>query len=185
VSFVVNFLDLADNCLILPDMKDLVRTNNPARRSYTKQERYDRACLRVAMHIRGLWEEKGSSDTRLLEGLFLPDEFTVVGHSLNYNGKGRREHVIPRKVVIEECHAMLECGKDDVAIAKFIRDHVKIVLISKEEQERLDNWKQLRLRQTMPEDWKFGEVSDVFARLAVAGISRKSIEPDTLSESTT
>ncbi len=87
------------------------------RREYSHEERYERACQRVAMHIRGLWEETGHSDTRLLEGLFLPDEFTVVGRSHNYAGKGRREHVVPRLVIIKECLAMLAEGHDDKAIA--------------------------------------------------------------------
>ncbi|MGN6363667.1 hypothetical protein [Asticcacaulis taihuensis] len=149
---------------------------NSARRAYTSGERLERACLRVAMHIRGLWEEKGSSDTRLLDGLFLPDEFTVVGKSLNYDGRGRREHVVPRLVVIKECHDMLERGEGDREIAKFIRDHVKIVLISQEEQERLDRREQLALRQTMPSGWTFG--GDVYARLTHAGIEWSRTHPE-------
>ncbi|HTM79462.1 hypothetical protein [Asticcacaulis sp.] len=145
-----------------------MNTENSARCVYTTEERLERACQRVAMHIRGLWEEKGSSDTRLLDGLFMPDEFTVVGKSHNYDGKGRREHVVPRLVIIKECHAMLERGESDLAIAKFIRDHVRIVLISKEEQERLDQSEQLALRQTMPLGWTFG--GDVYARLTKANI---------------
>jgi len=153
---------------------------NPARRTYTTEERLERACLRVAMHIRGLWEEKGSSDTRLLDGLFLPDEFTVVGKSHNYDGKGRREHVVPRLVIIKECHAMLERGEGDLAIAKFIRGHVRIVLISREEQERLDRREQLALKQTMPPGWTFGD--EVYARLAYAGIRWFRIRSEIIDE---
>ena len=68
--------------------------------TFSPAERLERASLRVAMHIRGMWEEKGSSDTRLLEALFLPDELTVVGRSRSYEGKGHREHVVPRLVII-------------------------------------------------------------------------------------
>ncbi|MDI7775151.1 hypothetical protein [Asticcacaulis sp. EMRT-3] len=149
--------------------------DNPARRTYTHEERYERACLRAAMHIRGLWEEKGRSNSRLLEGLFLPDEFTVVGRSLNYLGTGRREHVIPCKVVIEECHEMLACGKSDDEIATFIRDHVKVVLISKEEQERLDG-REHGLRQIMPKEWVLG--GDIFARLNAANIKWTRTAPE-------
>jgi hypothetical protein len=140
------------------------------RRSYTREERLDRACLRVAMVIRGLWEERGSSDTRLLEGLLLPDELTVVGRSraLHDGEPRRREHVVPRRVIVVECHEMLARGATDEAIAAFIRDHTKIVLITAAEAERLDRADELGLRQTMPKDWLFG--GDVFRRLAEANI---------------
>ncbi len=121
------------------------------RREYSFEERHERACLRAAMNIRGLWEEKGSSNTRLIEGLLLPDDFTVVGHSRAFSGQGRREHVIPRLVVIKEVHDMLERGATDAQIAIFIRDHVKIVRISNEECSRLDRKDQLGLRQRMAE----------------------------------
>ena len=145
-----------------------MKLENPARRDYSSEERRDRAFLRAAAHIRGLWEEKGSSDTRILDAFFLPDEFTVVGRSHSYNGEGRREHVVPRLVIIKECHAMLESGENDQAIAKFIRDHVRIVLISKEEQETLDRRDQFALKQIMPEGWAFG--GNTYARLQAANV---------------
>ncbi len=149
-------------------------------RNYTRDELWERASLRATMHIRGLWEEKGSSDTRLLEGLILPDAFTLVGRSRAWSPPGRREHVIPRVVVVGECHRMLERGETDDAIAAFIRKHVQIVLISTEECERLDRRDQLGLRQTMPVGWSFGD--DVFARLVVAGIDWDPIVPGTSRE---
>jgi hypothetical protein len=138
------------------------------RREFSRAERLERASLRVAMHIRGLWEEKGSSDTRLLESLFLPDELVLAGRSRSYDGKGRREHVVPRLVIIKECHDMLERGETDDAIAAFIREHVKIVMISNDECERLDRAARPGLRQTMPIGWIIGD--DVFARLKTAQI---------------
>lgn len=137
--------------------------------NFTDEQRLERACLRVAMHIRGLFEERGSSDTRLLESLFIPDELTIAGQSDAYSGKGHREHVVPRKVIIEECHEMLRQERDDAAIARFIKDHVKIVLITQEECERLDRKEHHGLRQAMPEGWAVGD--DIFARLTAAGIS--------------
>jgi len=70
------------------------------RREYSFEERYQRACLRAAMNIRGLWEEKGSSDTRLIEGLLLPDEFTVVDVPLSFHPAATRVLglVTPRSV---------------------------------------------------------------------------------------
>jgi len=138
------------------------------RRTYSKEERLERACLRAAMNIRGLWEEKGSSDTRLLEALLIPDELTIVGRSHAHRQSGRREHVVPRLVIVEECHSMLEARASDAEIARFIQDHLKIVHISREEADLLDRKDSLDLRQTMPKGWKIGD--DVFARLTTAGI---------------
>jgi len=121
------------------------------------------------MHIRGLWEEKGSTDTRLLEGLTYPDEFAVVGQSESYAGTGRREHVIPRLVIIKRLHAMLCAGASDWEIAAFIRKHVKIVRVTNAEQEAMDRVN----RQTMAEGWTFD--SAPFARLAAAGITWKPV----------
>jgi hypothetical protein len=147
----------------------------PIPKRFTETELLERATLRVAMHIRGLWEERGSSDTRLLEALFIPDSLTTVGRSRTFNGKGRREHVVPRLVIIDACHEMLKSGASDETIARFIRDHVKIVQISPEECERLDRSDQLGLRQKMPNGWKPGD--DVFARLEAAGIEWDLIPP--------
>jgi hypothetical protein len=136
---------------------------------FTDAERLARASLRVAMHIRGLWEEKGSSDTCLLESFFLPDELTQVGVSRAFDGRGHREHVVPRLVIVTECHRMLEDDNaTDEAIANLIRENVKIVIISHEERDRLDRRDKLGLRQKMPDGWKFGD--DVFARLTAAEI---------------
>jgi hypothetical protein len=143
----------------------------PAR--FSKAELFDRAALRVAAHIRGLLEEKGSSDTRLLEALFIPDELTVVGRSRACVGEGHREHVVPRRVVIKECHRMIETGATDAEVARFIRDTVRIVRISDEERRRLDSRDQLGLRQEMPAGWKIG--GDLFARLKAAQIEWEPI----------
>jgi hypothetical protein len=143
-------------------------------RDFSRNELLDRACMRVAMHIRGLWEEKRSSDTRLLESFFIPDAFTVVGQSAALtDGKPHREHVVPRLVVVGECHRLLATGATDRNIADVIRDNVKIVLISQEERLRLDSSRNLGLKQTMPKGWRFGD--DIYARLHAAGIEWKPL----------
>lgn len=122
------------------------------------------------MHIRGLYEERRSSDTRLLESLLLPDELVVVGRSLALSNGGpvRREHVVPRLFIIEACHAMIENGQSDAEVAAFIRDHIKVVLVTEGEAKKMDGRANLNLKQTMPEDWAFGD--DLFKRLALAEI---------------
>jgi hypothetical protein len=139
-------------------------------RHFDDAELLDRACLRVAMLIRGMWEEKGSSDTRLLEEPLLPDRLTIVGRSRALKpGEGyRREHVVPRLVILKECHQRLSGGASDAEIAAYIRDHIRIVLITNDECRRLDRRDELGLRQVMPPDWQSG--GDPFARLEAAGI---------------
>lgn len=116
-----------------------------------------------------MWEEKGSSDTRLLEAPLLPDDLTVIGESLGAGGRWHREHVVPRLVVIKKCHEMLEMQAGDDAIAKVVRDYVKIVRITHEESQRLDLQANLGLKQSMPPGWTF-EGGDPYARLKAAGI---------------
>lgn len=140
--------------------------------AFSDAELHRRAALRVALHIRGLWEEKGSSDSRLLEALLLPDRFTLSGRSHAAQGAGCREHVVPRKVVVDECHRMLARGNSDDDIAAFIQDHVRIVVISNEERILLD--RHLGLRQRMPDGWRPGD--DIYARLRRAGISWSPVE---------
>lgn len=127
-----------------------------------------KAFLKLANAIFELWTQKGSSDTRLLDHPWIPDELVTVGES--HSGKDRREHLVPRMAICVKAHDMFSTGRSVEEVAEFIRAHVKIVLISKEEQERLDNKAHLDLRQKMPEGWTF-ETGDVFARLTAAGVS--------------
>tara|TARA_R110002167_G_scaffold21007_6_gene76510 strand:- start:10032 stop:10556 length:525 start_codon:yes stop_codon:yes gene_type:complete len=144
---------------------------SPIAPRFSRVERLERASLRAAMLIRGHWEELGNSDTRYLEAPILPDDLTVIGQSHSWSGKGRREHVIPRLLVITECLRLLKVGANDQMLATFIAGHTKIVRISRDECERLDRRAGvgLGLRQCMPADWSFGD--DPFARLTVAGIA--------------
>ena len=138
------------------------------RRDYTWEERLERASRRAALHIRGVWEETGHSDTRLIDAILLPDALTIVGITTSTDRPLRREHVVPRIYIIEECKRMLHEGATDEAIADLIRHNTKIVLISRQEQIRLDSSQHLNLSQTMPDGWTFG--SDIFARLRAAKI---------------
>ncbi len=101
--------------------------------------------------MRGMWEEKGSSDTRLLLPPLIPDEYVVHGRSRS--GGSLREHVIPRRVICVECHKMLEAGATDEEIASYIQQRLLIVYVSEEERDLLDKGSNLNLRQRMPEGW--------------------------------
>jgi hypothetical protein len=147
--------------------------------NFTKTDLLHRACLRAAFCIRSLHEEKEGSDTRLLNPPIIPDALTVVGRSQAYVAPGRREHVIPRLVIIKRCHEMIEAQKSDEEIAAFIAAHLRIVLLTDEESARLDLKSKANLRQSMPADWTFG--GDLFRRLETANI-RWELDLENLSK---
>lgn len=136
--------------------------------TFTKEELLKRACQRVAIVMLGMWEEKGSSDTRLLLPPLIPDDYVIIGESLA--GKEYREHVVPRNIICNGCHRMFETGSRIDEVAESIRKHLKIIWISKFEQQRLDQSDQLNLRQRMPPGWEYCN-GDTFARLKFANIS--------------
>lgn len=121
------------------------------------------------MLIGGVWEETGYSDTRLLEAMILPDVLTVAGFSAAAEEASmRREHVVPRIFIIDECKRMLRVGEPDAAIAGLINHNTKIVYVSPSQQKILDSKYHLNLSRKMPDGWKFGD--DIFARLSKAKI---------------
>jgi hypothetical protein len=79
--------------------------------AYTKPQLVERNALRLAMVLRGIYEETGGSDTRLLTGVLIPDELVEVGRSLA--GTDHREHVVPRKVIWTECQRFFDSGAPD------------------------------------------------------------------------
>lgn len=78
---------------------------------FSKAERHARACLRAARVMREFWEEKGSSDTRLLLEPLVPEELVLVGESLN--GFEHKEHVVPSLVICQLYHEIFECGGNE------------------------------------------------------------------------
>ncbi|WP_143275688.1 hypothetical protein [Brevundimonas sp. SH203] len=137
------------------------------RREYTREERLHRAARRVAMHIRGMWQEKGNSDTRLLNPPLIPDDLVIVGRSVAI-GATYREHVVPRRVIVEACHSMLENSDSEATVeemAAFILQHLKIVYVTPDEAVRLNG---PGVRQHMPDGWSAG--GDIFTRLELAGV---------------
>ena len=144
---------------------------DPRRRTYSREERHRRACLRAAALIRSLWEEKGSSHSRLVDDPIIPNDLVIVGRSnaLPAGANGRREHVVPCRYVVEACHTMLSAGASDAELAELIREQIKIVLVTPEESSRLDTRAGTNARQHMPKGWVRG--GDPFARLSDAGIA--------------
>lgn len=137
------------------------------RSNYTKDQLRLRACKRIAFIMRDMLEETGSSDTRLLGPPLIRDDLVLVGRSSDI--AGHREHVIPRLVICNKAHELIESGKTDDEVGEFIAAHLKIVLLTKDECDRLNKSRHFNLRQRMPPGWNFDE--DPFERLRVAGIS--------------
>ena len=142
--------------------------------NFTHDQLVERAFLRVAHVMHGMWEEKGTSDTRLLESPLIPDEYVLIGESIQ--GNECREHVIPRNVICNQCHMMFSDAASVDEVAKFTRTYLKIVCISKDERHMLDHGKNLNLRQRMPDGWTFTD-GDPYARLILAGIKFRERTP--------
>ena len=126
-----------------------------------------RASYRCAWVIADMHEEKkGKSDTRLLDWL-IPDHLVTAGESIRHReaGLGRREHVVPRRVILEHCQAMVD-REPLKAIADLIARSTRIVRITVAEQVLLDSRDGRNLRQKMlTEDWLAGG-DHLYARLA-------------------
>src|SRR5690606_27942308 len=126
-------------------------------RDFSDAELLERACLRVTMFMRGMWEEKGSSDSRLLFDPWIPDRLVTVGRSTACTDKVYREHVVPRVHIANAVHKMFADGYSDEQVARYIREHVKIVEITREEADRLDRRVNANLKTKMPADWNAGD----------------------------
>jgi hypothetical protein len=135
---------------------------------YSNEAMLQRAFYRIAWNIWHMWEENGCADTRLFTEPLIPNKFVIVGQSKC--GNTHKEHVVPRVIIKDRCLEMFNEGKSIEAVANFVRKFLKIILISEEEQHRLD--KKIHghnLRQSMPDGWTFGNGCE-FARLKKVGI---------------
>ena len=84
-------------------------------------------------------------------------------------GSEHREHVVPLALIRNECERMFALGRDVASVARLLERHLKIVMISKAERQRLDF--ELGLKTCMPDGWSFADdYADPFARLHAAGI---------------
>ena len=84
----------------------------------------------------------------------------------DYSGVLHGEHVIPLKLVFEKWVEMVENGETLENQRDFLDNHLIVVWITIEEQQRVD--RELKLRTKMPDGWTWGD--DKFARLTFADI---------------
>ena len=94
----------------------------------------------------------------------------ISGKGSSKKGETHREHAVPCKIIRDHCFTLFRKGAQDTEVALFIKEHLKIVHITKDECDRLDH---LGLRYTMPEGWEPG--CDPMARIAIASISTTPI----------
>lgn len=132
---------------------------------FSHDELKRRGLARIARIIYELWEED-RGDTRILDCFLIPDAWVTVGESIK--GNNRREHVVPRLMIYDECLKMFDAGHSVESVTNFIAKFLQVVRISSEEQVFLD--KDLGLKTKMPAGWTF-EYGDVYARLKAANIT--------------
>jgi hypothetical protein len=93
--------------------------------------------------------------------------YSIKGREQELNGKNAyREHPVPIDWCINLAFEMFKNGATVEEVAQMFKRNIKVVLISDEEQDILDN--KLGLRTTMPEGFKDGD--DPLTRLNFAGI---------------
>jgi len=139
------------------------------KQTFSEEERARRAFQRVARILFELWEESEGyeGDTRYLREPMIPNKLVEVGRSKK--GGSYYEHVVPLALLRDRYLQMFEEGKNIEEVAEFLRRHVKIVRITREEQQRLDH--ELGLKTRMPDGWLFDDVNaDIYHRLGVCGI---------------
>lgn len=144
------------------------------RRTYSQEELIERAFLRLAVFLHGLWQEGDNADSRLFEKL-IPDAFVKKGMSVRAQVLVRerepvslhREHVVPCAVLRDCVFKRFHDNATLEEVAVDIRRNLVIVDILFEEARRMDF--ELNLKSRMPDHWRF-ESNDPFARLRAAGI---------------
>jgi hypothetical protein len=95
------------------------------------------------------------------------DHLITVGVSKNRtNDDTYREHIVPCIMIHNQLIDMCLNGKTLSEMAQFLKTHLAIVLVTKQEAEKMDI--ELGMRTSMPDGWNWGD--SVFSRLEVAGI---------------
>ncbi len=74
-----------------------------------------------------------------------------------------REHVVPCILIIEHAIAMVVEGSSVEEIANFIKKHLVIIKIDKNQADKINN--QLKLKDKMPKGWNWGD--NIYARLVL------------------
>jgi hypothetical protein len=156
---------------IIENIEELIQRQRASR--FYQAEYNDNVFMYVANDIANMIKYKppGSPWSR---GKVFDDIDSMV--TLGYSAKGKmqerngkaayREHIVPIDWCITKAFEMLQNGHSIEDVAQMFKRNIKVVLISDEEQDLLDN--KLGLRTTMPEGFVDG--NDPLTRLKYAGI---------------
>jgi len=128
-----------------------------------KQQMKSQAIRRLAEIFYDHFEEGRVGSSRIFEHI-VPDEWIIRGQS---NGGENREHVVPCARIRNDCIKMYTEGKSKEEVASMIERHLWIVLITKQEADKLN--RELGWQNDMPAEWQY-ENGDPFFRLHEAGI---------------
>lgn len=176
IEFETNILEGFGNLIqTIEDIDQLIQRQRASR--FYEAEFTDNNFLFIAGVFRLAFNLKaaGSPWSRLIIGDSL-DKLAFVGYSVQgrlqeKSGKNAyREHPVPLDWISTKIFEMIKDGKSDEEIAAMIKRNFKLVLISDEEQDLIDN--KLGYKTTMPDNWKDGD--DVLARLKLANIKLES-----------
>lgn len=163
-----NFIPIVNLMASLPLQ---AKPKTTATKVFTTQEAENEIFYKIAKRYKHALDNKDQKlldHTRELLSSDDLDRIITIGYSTNWklDVTGRREHVVPSIMIHNQVITMLQQGKSLTEVAQFIKMHLAIVWISKEEQEKLDI--ELSLQTVMPKDWKWGD--DIFARLKIGDI---------------
>ena len=122
-----------------------------------------RRMLRLAQLIWDHWSFDAGMNTDLFQAPLIPDHLVIAGQSVNSGSY--REHIVPRKVIRDECFKMFQQGASIEEVQSAIIANLKIVTITYAEAELINK----KFKMKMPQGWVFGK-HDPFARLNKVGI---------------
>ena len=133
------------------------------------ERQIQRSYMRAARYFERIFTVNAPAHSRIVE-LFIHEAFVPRG--FGKNGSGHREHVVPCAALRDESIRRYKNGAEVKQIAEFLRRHVVIVEITKDQHKYLDSSIKsggLGLRDSMPVGWQF-EKGDIFQRLHDARI---------------
>jgi hypothetical protein len=154
----------------IESIKPRERWQGQATKVFTEEIADTEIFLKIVKRYRHAIAEK---DQRLLDATRVLldgdsiDHLITVGVSKNRtNDNTYREHIVPCIMIHNQLIDMCLNGKTLCEMAQFLKTHLAIVLVTKQEAEKMDI--ELGMRTSMPDGWKWGD--SVFSRLEAAEI---------------
>ena len=124
-----------------------------------------RAAVRAVRYLNVRGRAGLGANSRAFEH-FICDAHVPIGRA--EGDLGHREHVVPLKLLRDRCIKMLEANASVHTVARWLRDYLAIVEITKRQAHALDHVH--RWKTSMPPGWDF-ENGCIYERLHRAGIT--------------